>query len=401
LFILHVTPYYAPAWAYGGVVRAVHGLATAQAALGHDVTVLTTDTLAPGDRIDERREKLEGVNILRCHNRVELLRRVNLSTPVGWRSALSDLLKAPDAPNIIHCHELRTIENLLTLPIASAHDKRLIVSPHGTLPRTTGRSAVKRAWDLAFGRRLARRFDGVVALTTSEVDEARVWWRSLGVPPPSIAVIPNGVVIPANSTSRRENPTDGPTVLFVGRLHARKGIQFLIPAFAQAVAAGGLDNARLCIIGPDEGMLAHAQQLAAELGIGDRVTFTGLLTGTARDEALANADLFVLPAVGEGLSIAALEAMADGLPVILTPGCNLPEVEPRGAGLIVPREILPLAEAIRALLVDPVRRAAMGAAGQAWMRESFAWPTIAQCTVDFYREIPAHDNHSGTRQKKR
>ncbi len=389
LSIVHVTPYYAPAWAYGGVVRAVYGLAKAQAFAGHRVTVLTTDTLAPGQRSSVQRETVDDVAVIRCHNRIEPLRRVNLSSPIGLRRTLAELFASPDPPDVIHCHELRTVENLLTTPIASAHGTHLVVSPHGTLPANTGRSGVKRAWDILFGRALARRFSGVIALTDSEADVARGWWQSLNGPMPSLVVIPNGVDAPNNAEPCPERRSDGPVVLFVGRLHERKGIQFLIPAFAQATRAEGLSDARLLIVGPDEGILANAQRLAAELGIADRAKFTGLLTGTARDEALANADLFVLPAVGEGLSIAALEAMAAGLPVILTPGCNLPEAEARGAGVIVPREIPALAEAIRALLLNPARRAAMGEAGQRWMRESFAWPTVAELVVEFYRQINA------------
>lgn len=386
LSILHITPYYAPAWAYGGVVRAVYGLATAQAALGHHVTVLTTDTLSPGARINALHQTQDSISIIRCRNRFKALRRINLSTPSGWRYALDNLLESPNAPDVVHCHELRTTENLLSIPIAAAHGKPVVVSPHGTLPRETGRSLIKHVWDLMFGRRLARYVDGVLTLTSAEAEAARDWLEAMGAAPP-ITVIPNGVDIPATSALHLEGPPVGPTVLFVGRLHKRKGIQFLIPAFAQAVATGGLSDARLLIVGPDEGVLAHARQMALEAGLGDRVIFTGLLTGTARDEAVAKADLFVLPAVGEGLSIAALEAMAAGLPVILTPGCNLPEVQPRGAGLIVSREIPALARAIRELLLDPARRAAMGAAGRQWMAESFAWPTVAQRTVAFYHEI--------------
>jgi poly(glycerol-phosphate) alpha-glucosyltransferase len=90
--------------------------------------------------------------------------------------------------------------------------------------------------------------------------------------------------------------------------------------------------------------------------------------------------------------MAALEAMAAGLPVILTPGCNLPEAEAQGAAVIVPREIPALAEAIRGLLLNPARRAAMGEAGQRWMRESFAWPTVATRVIEFYGQVGARQS---------
>ena len=80
--------------------------------------------------------------------------------------------------------------------------------------------------------------------------------------------------------------------------------------------------------------------------------FTGLLTGEDKLAALAAADLFALPAVGEGFSMAVLEAMACGLPVLLTPGCNFPEVVDAGAGMVVAREVPALSEGLRALLTD-------------------------------------------------
>jgi poly(glycerol-phosphate) alpha-glucosyltransferase len=117
------------------------------------------------------------------------------------------------------------------------------------------------------------------------------------------------------------------------------------------------------------------------------VILTGLLSGGDQWAALASADLFVLPAVGEGLPMAALEAMAAGLPIVVTPGCNLPDVEARGAGLLVERDVEPLAAALRALLADPERRRRMGEQGRAWMRESFTWPAIVARTEEVYAQV--------------
>ena len=376
-----MTPYYAPAWAYGGVVSAVTGLATAQAARGHRVTILTTDALDFTSRNPLRRETLDGVVVIRCRNLSNTLRaRYNLSSPWDFRGAVRQLSADAD---VIHVHELRTVENLLI-----GHPKPVALSPHGTLPYGTGRSGFKRAWDWLFGRALLRRIDHVTALTAAEVDEARALWQSLGLPFPGATIIPNGVpadfAAPGDLRSRY-SLGDGPVVLFLGRLHERKGLQFLIPAFA--LAARDVPDVQLLIVGPDAGMLAAAQALAAQAGVTDRVTFTGLLRGAELRAALATADLFALPAVGEGLSMAALEAMAAGLPLILTPGCNLPDLEARGAGLLVERAVEPLAAALRTLLLNPDQRRAMGESGRAWIAESFTWPTIARQTEALYARI--------------
>ncbi len=387
LRILHVTPYYAPAWSYGGVVSAVKGLAEAQASQGHHVTILTTDADSPTSRNPIRHETLSGVEVVRCRNVSNAIRwRYNLSQPPGLRSAFMRLV--PDI-DVIHVHELRTVENLLAM-LFTRHERPVVLSPHGTLSHHTGRSAMKRGWDTLFSRGLLRRIDHVAALTDTEAQEARALWESLHVPFPGATIIPNGVATDfsqqvTGNLRPRYGLGDGPLVLFLGRLHERKGLQFLIPAFA--LAARDIPGAHLLVVGPDEGMLATAKALADQYGIASRVTFTGLLQGADQRAALASADLFVLPAVGEGLSMSALEAMAAGLPLILTPGCNLPDVESRGAGLLVEREIEPLAVALRMLLSDPARRRAMGDRGRAWIAESFTWPIVAAQAEALYRHL--------------
>jgi glycosyltransferase involved in cell wall biosynthesis len=174
-------------------------------------------------------------------------------------------------------------------------------------------------------------------------------------------------------------------VLFLGRLHERKGLQFLIPAFAQATH--DMPDARLLVVGPDAGMLEIAQALVAQIGIAARVTFTGMLTGDDQRAALATADLFALPAIGEGLSMAALEAMAAGLPLILTPGCNLPDIEARGAGLLVNRNVESLSAALYTVLSDSDGRRSMGEMGRAWVREVFTWPAIVAQYNDLYAHV--------------
>src|SRR5215813_7184426 len=120
--------------------------------------------------------------------------------------------------------------------------------------------------------------------------------------------------------------------------------------------------------------------------IAERVVFTGLLNGARKRAAFAISDIFVLPAVGEGLSMAVLEALGAGLPAVLTPGCYLPDLDSRGAGITVEREITPLGEALRHLLLDQNRRREMGECGRAWIRESFTWPAIAAQIEIMYSE---------------
>ncbi|MBL8156460.1 MAG: glycosyltransferase [Anaerolineae bacterium] len=383
MHIVHVTPYYAPAYAYGGVTRSVEGMARALARRGHRVTVLTTDALdrdsAYAGPLDET---LDGVTVRRARNASLGLRaRLNLSTPLGLRGLAGEVIPQAD---IVHVHEFRTVENLLVTPLAERLGKPLILSPHGTLALSTGRSGLKRAWDRLLSPVMARRFSGVVSLSAAEQTDAQALWKDFGAAA-QFSIIPNGVD-PAEYADLRGREAfrqryglgNGPVCLFMARLHPRKGVEPLIRAFQQAA----VPEARLVIAGPDEGLLEHLRGLA-----GEQVVFTGFLSGADRLAALAGADLLALPAVGEGLPMGVLEAMAAGLPVLISPGCNLPEVAPAGAGLEVEPTVEALAEALGTLLSDPARRARMGAAARRLVEARFTWDAVAGQLEDVYRSF--------------
>lgn len=383
LHILHLTPYYAPAYAFGGVVAAVTGLAEALAARGHRVSVLSTDAGDHHSRVNAPAEEWRnGVQVLRAANRsVSLRGRLNLSTPVGMRSMARRLLADVD---LLHLHEFRSVENALVIPIAAEMGLPISLSPHGTLIYETGRSRLKSAWDALISPRLVPHIGQVLALTEQEErDVAQLWAR--WPQQPLLQVVPNGVhtelfhTLPdADPLRQRFGLGDERIVLFMGRLHARKGLLALLKAFHQA----GLPHTRLLIVGPDEGMRAQLEAMADE-----RVVFTGYLGGAERLQAFAAADLFVLPATGEGLSMAVLEAMAAGLPLLLSPGCNLPEAEEAGAGRIVPPEAGPLAEGLRNIMLDDAQRVAMGQAARQLAATRFDWGAVAARTELAYRDL--------------
>ena len=382
--ILHLSPYYRPAYAFGGVARAVEGMAGALAARGHQVTVLTTDALDQKRRYDGAADEwIDGVRVLRRPNAAPWLRgRLNLSTPRGLKKTAAAILPNVDA---LHVHEFRTAENLLTLPLAQTLGKPIVLSPHGTLALGVGRSRLKAGWDRLFSGRVARRVDHVNALTETEFDDAKNLWQALGQSQmPTFSVIPNGIHLrhfadlPDDADFRRRYGLgEMPTVLFMGRLQRRKGLDALIQAFQQA----DVEHSRLLIAGPDEGMMKAIQALAA----GDeRIVIAGYLSGEERRRALAAGDVFALPAVGEGLSMAVLEAMAAGMPVILSPGCNMDEVETVGAGYVAAASADAFAVKLRLLLADSDRRARMGKAARQLIAQKYTWDTIAKQLESVY-----------------
>jgi glycosyltransferase involved in cell wall biosynthesis len=189
------------------------------------------------------------------------------------------------------------------------------------------------------------------ALTEAEAGQ----YRAFGARGP-IAVVPNAVKLPEHADAQLFLSTfpqlaGKRLVLFLSRLHPKKGLDLLMQAWA--TLAPKFPEAQLVIAGPDsEGMQAKLAVEAAARGVSDRVTFTGMLTGDIKWSALKAAEVYVLPSYSEGLSMALLEAMGMGLPVIATRACNMPEISRAGAGW----EIEATAEALTSALGEVLGR---------------------------------------------
>ena len=388
MHILHLTPYYAPAYPYGGVVRSVEAMTGALADRGHRITVLTTDTFSRQMRYEgPLDEEYYGLRVIRRRNVSPWLRgKLNLSTPRSMKRTAESILPSVD---LLHVHEFRTLENLLVTPVAQRLHVPIVLSPHGTLNLSTGRGFLKSVWDRLLGAGVALRIDHMVALTENERAEAEALWLSFGrrETPTRFSVIPNGVNLNelsnlpnADKFRGRYGLDDAPTVLFMGRLQARKGVDVLIQAFL----AAGVKHSRLLIVGPDEGMLPSLQAIA---GDDARIVFTGYLEGIDRLASLAASDVFALPATGEGQSMAVLEAMAASLPVVLSPGCNMDEVAGYGAGYVVEATKAAFARKLRELLQDGELLKQMGVRARRLVEERYTWDTVAEALERVYLRL--------------
>lgn len=401
--IMHVTPYYAPAWAWGGVVAAVTGLAQAQQRAGHRVFVLTTDTLGPWLRGAAGSECLDGVHVTRVATRSLLSRaRWNLSWPRNFLGTAQELIER-EAVDIVHCHELRTVETSAASRAAARAHVPAILSAHGTLSRKTGRSTLKRGWDLLFARRVFRRFRCVVALAPAEREDIQALCSRSGVAMDegAIPVVPNGVdacppITPIERRMARERLGLDPhehVVLFLGRLHERKRIPLILEAFA--VFVDRCPPARLILAGPDDGALATIHACLETLALTSRVLLPGLVVGGARRDVLAAADVFTLAGAGEGLPMAALEALAAGLPAVLGPGCHLPEVAAAGAGFVVEAKPDAFAAAWERVVTRPDGEPDMGHRARDLVSTTFSWPAVAARLEEVYRQAvdSCRDSH--------
>lgn len=364
--ILHVVPTYLPATRYGGPIVAVHGLAKALAARGHEVHVFTTNV--DGDRDSDVPldcpVELDGV---RVHYFPTRMRRLY------WSPAMLRQLKQfVPLCNIVHTHSVFLWPPTAAARVAERGGIPYVVSPRGMLVRELIRRKsrlAKTAWLRLADDRTLRNAAFVHFTAQSEVDDA----RHLGVPIPAAAVIPNGVDLPSATNDGR-----GDELLFLGRLNWKKGLDKLIEAMKL------VPEARLAVAGNDE------ENYAATLPGAANVRFLGPVFGAEKEALLRNAAALLLPSISENFGNVVLEAMAASTPVIVTPAVGLAaDVEASGAGIITSNDPPQLAIAIRAMLADRDARIAMGRRGRALVESKFTWERVAAQMEEAYCSVPS------------
>ena len=263
-----------------------------------------------------------------------VLRTVGPNT-LGFAPSLASAL-ADARIDVLHVHGLWMYPSVASLSWARATHRPYIITPHGMLDRwALGNSGWKKRLALwAYEERHLRGAACLHALCEAEVE----LFRSLGLRNP-ICLIPNSVDPPATLDQidgRRGGSSR--TILYLGRLHPKKGLANLLMAWRQFERRKGRPNGdwNLVIAGWDQGGYERdLRRLAEHLGITDSVQFAGPLFNGAKDVSFRNAAAFVLPSLSEGLPMVVLEAWSYGLPVLMTPECNIPEGFAAGAALSI------------------------------------------------------------------
>ncbi|HEY9814196.1 MAG TPA: glycosyltransferase, partial [Candidatus Obscuribacterales bacterium] len=175
-------------------------------------------------------------------------------------------------------------------------------------------------------------------------------------------------------------------ILYLGRIDPKKGLDQLITAFAALYR--DRPQTHLILAGPDAlGYRDALQRQARTLGCGTAITFTGMLAGDRKWSALRAADLFVYPSYSEGFSLAILEAMAAGLPCVITTGCNFPEAAIAQAVVTVEPEQPALTSALHHLLNDRAAAQALGDRAREFVQTHYTWQHRAQQLAQVYQSL--------------
>jgi len=362
-------------------------MARAVARRGHHMAIYTTDrALAPGE--GERLQKAA------ARDKVDL--RIFPQQAPRLLATSWPLARALDAAvsqsDVVHIHSLYLFHVWAAARACRRHGVPYLLRPHGTLdPYLWNRHRLRKAvMEWAFQDRVIREAAALHYTAAEEMKLAEPYAH--GAPG---VVIPNGLDLseyadlPPPGRVRTEHPEIGNRriVLFLSRLNFKKGLDLLVPAFAEACRS--VNDLHLVIAGPDDGMKPQTERLIAEARIGSRVTFLGMLDHVQKLAAFRDATLFALPSYSENFGIAVVEAMACGVPVAISDKVNIwREVQDAGAGLVASTTVPAVARQIVQLAREPDLDG-MGARGRHLVEQRFAWDKIAQDLESVYRSLAA------------
>lgn len=371
----------------GGIPVCVGQLAGALADLGIDVVVSGQCTGEPA----------AAVRAVAGHPRVTVEAFHEPWSLAGqWRAArrmrrlvgrLAESARRERRGLVVHLHGVWVATMTAAAAAGREAGASVVVSPHGMLRREALRKSRWRKMAVWCGG-LRREVAAAETLHATSPDEAEDL-RAL-LPGCRPRLVPLGVTPPAD-TARRRDPAAPRRAGYLGRILPIKNLDTLLRAWQHAAPPGW----RLSIDGPGtEAMVAGLRDLARRLGVGDRVDFGGAVPLAALGDHFSTLDLFILPSRSEAFALVVGEALAAGVPAIVTTAAPWEGVVARGCGWSVPPGEPELARAIaEATALDPGALAARGRAGREWVRGEYSWPRIARRHLDeLYGHAAAGDD---------
>ncbi|HEV2292773.1 MAG TPA: glycosyltransferase [Tepidisphaeraceae bacterium] len=242
----------------------------------------------------------------------------DLFSEIHRYAALAAEIARNDQFDIVHAHDWMTFP--AGLAVAALKGRPLVVHVHSTEFDRSGASVDQRIYDIERrGMHGAMKVIAVSALTKSIIV------HQYGVDPAKVEVVYNAIEINGNGFDEEKYKIhrDEKIVLFLGRITMQKGPEYFLAAAKKVLEV--MDNVKFVMAGSGD-MIRRTIEMAAAMGIGHKVLFTGFLRGGDVDKVFKMADLYVMPSVSEPFGIAPLEAMSHDVPVIISKQSGVSEV---------------------------------------------------------------------------
>lgn len=381
--ILHVIPGVAPR--YGGPSAAVFEICRSLANVGLEVMIATTDANGPGRLPVALGRTVDYQNVPTIFFPRQWSEAYKYSRPLAkWlRRYVTDF-------DVVHVHAVFSHASIAAAASARSANVPYLVRPLGSLNRwALGHKPVRKFFFWRAGVRAMLHCAHAIHYTSKpeqQQAEAALGLRR-GV------IIPLGVALPAAGCRPNEQAGDdrsctAPYVLVLGRLHPVKGLELLFDVFIGLVR-GRFPGWKLKVVGDGEPAYVEClKQRVRERGAENVIHFTGWLDGEAKVAALRGAALLAMPSQQENFGLAAFESLAWGVPVLVSSQIDLAaDIDAVGAGWIAPLDRRALSDALSDALSNDAERAKRGHAGQALVRERFAWPVIADRLKELYQAL--------------
>ncbi len=380
--ILHITPFFEPAWHLGGVVHSISHLCRGLVQQGHEVTVFSTDS-GGNRRLPVPNNQPVDVGGIKVYY---------FKTDFSFKYCYSrDLREA--------CHRLMKDFEIVHLTsfwcypgIPAANNARkkgipYVLSVKGTLRKSALRQKAIKKWIYfqTIERRIIRHAAAIHYTTQMEKElDALHKFKN-----PSF-IVPNGFDISEFSSSKNDfkNNLENDKILitFLGRLHKVKKLDLLIKAISTEALKDKIFV--LMLAGPDGGEERYLRQLAISLGVDRKIRFLGMIDAKERNNLLAASNLLVLTSEDENFGNAAVEAMLSGVPVLVSDHVGIcREILADGAGVVVPIEVEAVAGALVKLLSDPEGLRVMGEAAVESARRRYDIDLVARQMATAYEDI--------------
>ncbi len=374
--IAHLTPCFSLQG--GGVPPVVHALAAHQKLSGNQICVFS---------VDDRNA------IQKSANYELVLLPVLGSERFAFAPGLIDKI-VRFSPDILHSHGIWSYFSIASQRAAKKLKIPHVISTHGMLEPW--------AWNWHRGRKRMLQvlaLDSVLkkasALLAYESEMPII--KQLGFKDKTFLVV-NGVDIDTLSQSHSKTKFElahpefknKKIILFLSRLHPKKGLPSFLNAFSKVVVQ--FPEWHFVIAGPDES--GHAKEIAKlirKLNLMSNVSMLGIQIGESKRDCFAAADLFVLPSFSEGFSVAVLEAMASGLPVLISKGCCFQEVEEKNCGIVCEANSVSIEKALKKILsMGSDELKLMGQNGRQLITEKYTWSKVNHEILDIYQKVIHH-----------
>jgi glycosyltransferase involved in cell wall biosynthesis len=387
--LLHVSPSYYPAIQFGGPIQSVHLLNKSLVSKGMHVDVITTNAGLESNTLYSSQDwlQLDGV-------------RVKYFSYYGYVHYNFSIPLFRYLKSVVKDYDLVHITAVWNFPVwaASYACRRAnipyVLSPRGTIyPQTVAlqSSFLKKLYYQLLAKKCLEQAKAIHYTATDEQEKVSQYLR---LATPSF-VIPNGVNFEAFASLEEIAPffsyfpelRGKSYILFLSRIHIKKGLDLLVEAFAEVNKL--FPEVVLVIAGPDnDGYGKEVKKQLIRKGILTNVLFTGMLSGDVKLSAYQNAELFVLPSYSENFGMSVVEAMACGTPVVISDQVGIArEIKHRQAGIVVPVQSSKVADAVITLLQNPAKRMEVGRNGLQMVKEYFDIDTVSENMASRYRHI--------------